>query len=273
MKGLRVGASEVYQKDIATLKQYRPDYYRLTFHRSLRRAGYEEVSGDDGGNRIGTKNTAGNSAKLAHSLSRTKSTIFELALCNDWEYFVSLTLNPNSHDRTNIKAFKKKLLKWLNNYKQYHDTNIKYLLIPEQHADGAWHMHGLLSGLPAEHLTAFSLKDKLPLPIRRKLKKGRTIYNWEKYAKAFGYVTVEEILNAEAISKYITKYITADLFKTRIDLNDHMYYCSLGLRRAAVIYKNHLTRDFEPDFENEYVKVKTFQSLEEAIYHFTDENE
>ena len=80
MEGLHVDRGTVYENDFATLKRYRPDYYRITLHRHIRRAGYEaEDSVDE--HRKGKKNTAGNEEKLAESLSRTKSTIFELALC------------------------------------------------------------------------------------------------------------------------------------------------------------------------------------------------
>ena len=46
MNGLHVSGSEVYQRDVATLKKYREDYYKITLHKMLRRAGYEEIEGD-----------------------------------------------------------------------------------------------------------------------------------------------------------------------------------------------------------------------------------
>lgn len=82
--------------------------------------------------------------------------IFELALCNDWEWFVTLTLNPEYHDRKDLKSYKKKLLTWIKNYNRTQKTNIKYLLIPENHQDGSWHMHGLMMGIPEEHLREFT---------------------------------------------------------------------------------------------------------------------
>lgn len=98
LDGLHVHKNEVYQREVAVLKQYRENYYKITLHKALRRAGYESVDGDDGDK--GKKNTAGNSYKLDNSLTRTKSTIFELAMCNDWKYFVTLTLNKEYHDRS-----------------------------------------------------------------------------------------------------------------------------------------------------------------------------
>jgi hypothetical protein len=272
LHGLYVGADEVYQHDIATMKQYRPDYFRITLHKSLRRAGYESVDGDADSSK-GKKNTAGNTEKLDSSLSRTKSKIFELGMCNPWEYFVTLTLNKEIHNRHDLSNYKKKLSTWIKNYNRLNETQIKYLLIPEQHKDGSYHMHGLMMNIPIEHLTEFADTDKLPLKILIKIKQGRKIYNWEAYAKAFGYITVEPILNAESVSKYITKYITKDMMKTRINLNDHLYYCSLGLKRAETIYKGYLTKDLTADYENEHVKIKTARTFEEAISYFVDDNE
>lgn len=42
-----------------------------------------------------------NDKKLTNNLIRTKTTIQQLALCNDFRYFVTLTLKPE-YDRTNL---------------------------------------------------------------------------------------------------------------------------------------------------------------------------
>lgn len=267
MNGLYVSGNEVYQRDIATLKRYRENYYRITLHRQIRRAGYEAVDGEA---ERGRKNTAGNERKLSESLSRTKSAIFELALSNPWELFVTLTLNPEYHNRKDLKSYKKKLSTWIKNYNRQHDTTIKYLLIPEQHKDGNWHMHGLMMGLPEEHLHEFTEQEKLPIKILIEIKRGHKVYTWGNYEKAFGYITITKIRHLESVSKYITKYITKDLNDTRIDLNDHLYYCSKGLKRAEKIYQGPLTRELTADFSNEYVQIKTVHTLEEALTYFTD---
>lgn len=105
MNGLHVNSGEVYERDIATLKQYREDFYRITLHKMMRRAGYEAVDGEP--SKKGKKNTAGNSYKLEESLSRTRSAIFELALCNPWEWFVTLTLNPEYHNLERSSSLQK----------------------------------------------------------------------------------------------------------------------------------------------------------------------
>ena len=269
MNGLNVSGREVYERDIAVLKQYRPDFFKITLHKTLRRAGYEAVDGEP---ERGRKNTAGNERKLSESLSRSRSAIFELALCNPWEWFVTLTLNPEYHNRKDLKNYKKKLSAFLKNYNRLHQTTIKYLLIPELHHDKVhWHMHGLMMGLPEEHLKAFSEKEKLPIQMIIEIKKGNQIFRWPAYEKAFGYITISKIRSGEAVSKYITKYITKDLNDTRIDLNDHLYYCSKGLKRTEKLYQGPLTKELEADYSNEYVQIKTVRTLEEALTYFTHE--
>ena len=272
MKGLHINGSEVYQRDVATLRKYRDDYYKITLHKQIRRAGYEAIEGDPSGKReTGKKNTAGNEAKLEQSLSRTRATIFELAICNDWEWFVTLTLNPEYHDRSDLNNYKKKLSIWLKNYNRLHHTNICYLLIPEQHSDGRnWHMHGLMMGIPEEHLQEFTEQKRLPIKILIEIKRGHKVYNWPAYQRTFGYISISKIRHIESVSRYITKYITKDLAKTAIGLNNHLFYSSKILKRAETIYQGQLTREMKEDYSNEYVKIKTVKSFEEAIQYFVD---
>lgn len=272
MNGLHVDRGTVYESDFATLKKYREDYYRITLHRQIRRAGYEAIDGEEE-HRRGKKNTAENEGKLEESLSRTKSKIFELAICNDWEFFVTLTLNPEYHDRKDLKSYKIKLLTWIKNYNRIQKTNIKYLLIPENHQDGSWHIHGLMMGIPKEHLREFTEQERLPIKILIELKRGHKVYTWEAYGKAFGYITISEIRHVESVSKYITKYITKDLAKTEIGLNEHLYYCSQGLHRAEIIYQGKLIKDIEEDYSNDYVKIKTVRDIAEAQAYFITQEE
>lgn len=251
------------------LKKYRDDFYKITLHRFLRRAGYEAVDGEP---ERGKKNTTGNTDKLDESLSRTRATVFELAICNEWEWFVTLTIDPKQFDREDLNKYKKKLSVWIKNYNRLHRTKIKYLLIPELHIDGkSWHMHGLVMELPETHLAEFEDNETLPLTILIEIKRGNKVYDWPAYRKAFGYITITKIRDAESVSKYITKYITKDMIKTKIELNNHLYYCSKGLKRAKKLYQGQLTKDFDEDFGNEYVKIKTLHSFDEAIHYFVDE--
>ena len=129
-----------------------------------------------------------------------------------------------------------------------------------------------MMGLPLSHLEAFREEEKLPIQILIELKRGNQIYHWPAYEKAFGYITISKIRNGEAVSKYITKYITKDLkdTTTSISLNEHLYYSSHGLERAKKLYQGPLNRELDEDYSNDYVKIKTVRTLEEALTYFTD---
>jgi len=225
--------TNLYENNVAILKDYGLKK-KLVLCNTLRKKGFEEEI---------EKRERGtvNENKLDQSISRTKSRIFELAYCNPWDLFVTLTLNPKNYDRSDLSKFKSNLSQWIRNYNKKHKTSVKYLLIPEMHEDGNWHMHGFIMGLPKEHL-----------------KENEHGYlDWFAYKLKFGFISIDTIRNQEAVAKYVTKYITKDLAKSVTDLNANMYYCSKGLKRAEELKRGTLAATNIPfDFSNEYCSVK-----------------
>lgn len=199
-----------------------------------------------------------NSEKLQESICRTRSKIFELAFCNPWSWFFTGTLDSKLYDRTNLKKFHSDLTKWIGNYNRSHETQIKFLLIPELHSDGkSWHMHGFFYDLPRDHLTRFQIGDRMGKALAEKVKNGDEVYNWFAYQKKFGFCDLEPIRNAEAVSKYVTKYISKNLASSVTELNAHMYYHSRGLQFAQMIKKGSMSTaiDIEPTFSNEHCDI------------------
>lgn len=202
-------------------------------------------------------------ARFSQSLSRTKARIFELAACNEFTYFCTFTQDKKKRDRFDLGSFRTDFAQLVRNLNRSRaeGERIQYLLIPEKHKDGAWHMHGLLKGLTPEDLRLFTLEEKLPKRLREQIEKGVKIYDWTRYRRAFGYFTCTEIENATAVSKYVTKYITKDLKTTAAESGAHLFFASQGLQGREVL----AWRSFEKcpienwDFENEYVKVKEIQ--------------
>lgn len=268
MPDYRIGAYNIRERNVAILKQFSDDVYKLVSLNSCRIAGYEDSSLS--ALKKAERCTA-NDTKLCNNLSRARSTVYELALCNQWDFFVTLTLDASKVDRDNLHATYRKIAKWLNNYNSRYCCKIRYLLIPEPHKNGAWHFHGLLSGVPPNHLVLFTQHDHIPKRIKDMLQEGRSIYNWPAYAAAFGFVTVETVRDARRCSAYMTKYITKELMDSSIELNHHVYYCSQSLKRAETIYRGELKQTLEnPDFENDYVRTKWFSSAEDALPYLTD---
>lgn len=81
-------------------------------------------------------------SKLKCHLIRAKNTITELALSNDFSYFFTLTFNTK-YDRFNLSDLRFRFSRIVSNMRQNTDYDLKYLVVPEQHKNGAWHFHRL----------------------------------------------------------------------------------------------------------------------------------
>lgn len=255
-------------ENYANVKMYGEDRYKLT---SMH---FYKVRGEDDPKLYTAKGEAGNETKLDNNISRTKQRIYELAFCNPWEWFITLTLDPNKYDRTDLPKFKKDFGQMIRDYRKKTSANIKYLLIPERHQDGSWHMHGFIYGLPLEELHKFTLDEHIPYRIRERIEQGVDVYTWKKYEQKFGYAVFEQICNHKAVSGYITKYVTKDTMRTITELNAHAFYASKGLNSAEVIHQGTLEKAIDnPDFYGDYVCTKWFGDVFEALTHFTEEAE
>ena len=193
--------------------------------------------------------------RLAASVSRTRSRIYELAACNPWEWFFTGTLNPEWSDVYDLSGFRKRLSQAIRDYRKATGNDVKYLLIPERHKSGAWHVHGLFHGLPVESLRHFTLDDTLPHKIRERIFMNDDVYGWEWYSKRFGFTSLTPIRSAAACAAYVTKYVTKDLLSNSLDSKAHSFYASIGLKGADVIAEGLLSPDALPKgrFENEHV--------------------
>lgn len=212
-----------------------------------------------------------NDEKTDESISRTRSAIFELAFCNPWTYFFTATLDPAKFDRTDLKKFIKALTQWIRNYNKKYGLQIKYLLIPELHSDGkSWHLHGFIMGLPVEHLHQFKIGDKMGAKLAQKVANGDLVYNWVAYMDKFGFCDLEPIKSSEAVSKYVTKYISKNLRNSVKELNAHMYYCSLGLKRAETIKVGFMSAHITPTFTSDYCSVSWLDYSDELLKYLAD---
>ena len=136
---------------------------------------------------------------LRASFARTKKNIYYLARSNVWEWFVTLTLSPDKVDRYDYDDCRKKVRKWLDNLKQRVAPDLYYLVVPEQHKDGAWHFHALFGGCGG---LVFSDSGKCD-------KSGNVIYNLDNFQ--YGFSTATQVNDTSRVSGYICKYITKDM--------------------------------------------------------------
>lgn len=77
------------------------------------------------------------------SARRARAKLRRLALTNDFQWFVTLTLDKSKVDRYDPKAIMKVMNRWLDN--MVRRKGLRYILVPELHKDGAFHFHGFFA--------------------------------------------------------------------------------------------------------------------------------
>lgn len=237
-----------YNYDVLSIKKYGNNLVKVFCLSCCR------VSGFENDKKIASKGSV-NVSKLDNNISRAKSRVLELALCNPWEYWCTFTLSSEKYDRYNLKKYKNDFSEFLHTLNRSRHSKIFYILIPEMHADGAWHMHGFINGL---------LDSDLSLNANGYL-------TWNRYNQKFGFMSLSKIKDLECAAKYSLKYMTKDSSKNVSELGAHLFYASHGLKTAEHIYKGsgvyHGKWDwFHPDG---YLKIATLDlrkiTLEECI--------
>lgn len=236
---MKFRTDDPYDYNVFTVKQYGEHTVRITYCSAVRQKGWED-------DRIGVKKGSVNEQKLINNLARAKGTVRELALCNQWDYWCTFTINPDKYDRYDLDTYMRDFAMFLNNYNKYKcpsEYKVKYLLVPEQHKDGAWHLHGFIRGIKPSDLYI----------------NEHGYLTWKQYEKKFGYISMSKINNMDRCSSYILKYMTKDADKNVSDLHKHLYYASQGLERAVELYKGKGTYKGTWDWEHPdgYCKVKS----------------
>lgn len=218
MAGLSVSGSQARSYNVLTVKRF-GDKYKVIWSKSIRKKGYESCFDTETEPQKPFQRNDGNPDKLSNNISRARSAIFEYAYCNQWDYFITLTIAPDKFDRYDLNAYIKHLGKFINNYHTNHHSKISYLFIPEHHKDGAWHMHGLISGILPKHVVI----------------NGNGYLDFPMYSKKFGYCSLSLVKSHERVSKYITKYVTKELYC--MPHGQRLYYCSKGLKKSELLYR------------------------------------
>lgn len=155
------------------------------------------------------------------SIMRTRTTISDICICNNFDLFCTFTFDPKRFNSKKIAYCKMYMNNWCRNQKQRHSKNLQYLIVPERHKSGAIHFHALIKNYEGR------LRDS------GHKQGGRVIFNIPHWR--FGFSTAVKIDNQEAVSRYIRKYITKDMILLP---GAKRYYCSQGLLRP--LHRNNL---------------------------------
>ena len=219
-------------------------------------------------------------AKLPESLRRSRRKLVEYVICNNFELFFTVTGDSNKVNRYDLDLVSKKLTRWLREYRVKHGLDLKYIVVPEHHADGAWHAHILLSGLPKEHLT--QLADSCPEDADVI---GSEPQCWDACADKFGSAMAFGVFDAERLVGYLTKYWYDENERQHDALGKRLYYPSHGLKHRELIGEWHCFFDTQEaenavlptgfDFQNDYFSMQEcdigcLRAVLEIMEHYCD---
>lgn len=134
------------------------------------------------------------------SLNQTKNRIYKIARSNMWEWFITITFDRNKTDSSEYDIVVNRLQIFLENLKKRSCPDLKYLIVPELHADGEhYHFHGLLSNCDGLKFRYSGKNDR---------KSGKPIFNITNWK--WGFSTATKVEDTNRVSSYITKYITKE---------------------------------------------------------------
>lgn len=158
---------------------------------------------------------------IEESLRRTRTTIFDYALSNNFSYFVTFTFNPKKVDRYSIESTSNIMKYWLNRQKK-RSPNFAYVIVPEFHKDGAIHFHALIRDYNAE------------LKSTNVFQNGKRVYNLTGFTA--GFTNAQKLDDDQTkAAAYLTKYITKDMINR---FNKRRYWASKNLHKPVKRYES-----------------------------------
>lgn len=185
------------------------------------------------------------------SLMRSKTTITDITLSNDFDLFCTFTFNPLKVDSFDIINVKKVMSKWLNNAR-VKSPDLKYLIVAEHHKSGRIHFHALFKNYNG------NLTDS------KRIKNGRKLWNISEFR--WGFSTAVKIDNIAKVSNYVQKYITKDMLKIG---NKKRFWTSRNLTRPQKIYNVDIQEEVysrplfvEGEYKSEYYKIYSVRNVE-----------
>ena len=234
---MSLAVNDIYDSNVFVVKKYGEHLVKIIQMESCRKSGFEELTEKP---KKGTQNTE----KLSNNITRAKTTIREYALCNKWDFWCTFTINPKKYNRYHLNEYIKDFTEFIHNYNRRKEDKCRYLFIPEQHKDGAWHIHGFISGIAETDIYTNKFG----------------YFAWKQYEEKFGFISMTKLDNdIDKLASYCLKYMSKDLEKSVKDLNAHLYYCSKGLQKAEVLYKGHAELHAEWDWVHPdgFCKIKS----------------
>lgn len=148
------------------------------------------------------------------SAARARRKVSMYARATSWDWFLTLTFSPEKSDRYDFRRCTARTQWWLRYMRKTRAPDLQYLIVYEPHADGAWHIHGLMANT-----------GTLDFKISGHRRHGRQTYNLINWR--YGYSACTVVQDTHKVAAYIVKYITkADI---ELDRWQHRYLVSRNL--------------------------------------------
>ena len=253
--GTRVPGSEIYHT--ARLKTYPGGRVEVLVCENAIFGvdGWEACGGDRAPKARRRKRDQAQDHDVARAVRRARAQVKDLALCNPFRWFVTLTLDQSRVDRHDMGEITRHLNHWLDN--QVRRRGLAYVLVPERHKDGAVHFHGFFNdALEAVDSGTISLpgqkRPRRPRSARQRAEwleqGGHPVYNLPAWS--WGFTTAIELYGeyARAVG-YVCKYIGKGMEaspngdEAPAKVGGRWYYSGGALARPEVSYADLNIRD------------------------------
>lgn len=187
---------------------------------------------------------------MLRSMRRARAKLRRLALANEFEWFVTLTLSPDEVDRYDAAAIMKKVNRWLDN--MVRRKGLRYVLVPERHKDGAFHFHGFFAGEGLEAVSSGHTD-----------KQGHEIFNLPQWS--YGFTAAIRLYGtySQAVG-YVTKYIGKQDGERPMG---RWYYSGGDLMEPQREYAVMDYRDLQQQFDGEAVELDIPGSKLLVVHH------
>lgn len=188
-----------------------------------------------------------NEDDIERSLRRTKASIRDYAITNQFELFATFTFKSNRYDNEKSKV---KMNNWLKNQKK-RKGKFEYLIVPEFHNDKkALHFHALIKGYKGNLEPAINPHTNKPI---------KDVYQFPSYTLGFNNVKKidDDPKSSTRVGNYIRKYVTKDM---PVFHAQHRYWVSSKLKRP--------TREDNPEWYHLFTPDTTYITEYGTIYEY-----
>lgn len=258
------------------------DYSKELIRQIEYREANEELFGDKPTFRQGFVPTPKTKEELLDaSRRRARRKIFDYIICNEFDMFVTLTLDKSQIDRNDYGAVIKRLSTWLGN--RVKRKGIRYIGVPEYHKNGGLHFHFAVNGAESFKLvdSGTVTVDGLKKPIKRATAEKRgipssdwhTVYNLPEWKLGFS-TAILTYGDPGALAYYLSKELCKDVQKKLVDggsiekIGGRWYLHGGQFNKPVVVYENRSFNEmngYSYDLETDGGKFK--------VYKFNDKGE